>query len=123
MRIIKKAFEELKKHCNETPDLESCGYIFGEDDLVTSITRGKNMDNSPVSYTIDPESTLKSVFRKNFKGSYHSHLGVPVPSGIDKSVKKYPNKYYLIYSISQDKLRAYNWDGFRFGEEEIEVIK
>ena len=122
MKITKKAFEELKVHCRETPDLESCGYLFGEDDLIKSIMRGKNLDESPVTYTIDPESTLKSVFRKDFKGVYHSHLGVPVPSGIDESVGKHPNKYYLIYSISQDKLRAYNWDGKEFHEEDMGVI-
>lgn len=122
MKITKKAFEELRKHCKETPKLESCGYIFGDDNSINSIVRGKNLDKSPVTYTIDPESTLKSVFRKDFKGVYHSHIGVPVPSSIDERKKKYPNMHYLIYSISQDVLKAYFWNNGMFTEVKVEVI-
>lgn len=86
------------------------------------INQGKNLDDSAVSYTIDPDTTLKSVFRKDLAGVYHSHLGEPFPSGIDESKKKYPNKIYLIYSISQDKLRAFKWDGKKFTEEEVMIV-
>ena len=123
MKITKKAVIDIRTHCRKTPHLESCGYVFGEDSMVQSIMCGRNLDKSPVTYTIDPETTFESVFRKDFKGVYHSHLGEAFPSGIDRAKKKYPNKHYLIYSLSKDTLRSYLWDGKEFHEEEIEVIE
>ena len=121
MRIVKKVYDGIRMHCRAYRNQESCGYIFGNA-TIKDLIQGKNLDESPVSYTIDPDTTLKSVFRKDFAGVYHSHFGDPTPSGIDESKKKYPNKLYLIYSISQDILKAYKWDGKQFSEENVEVV-
>lgn len=123
MKIKQKALMDIRKHCRMTPKLESCGYLFGEDNHIKSITKGKNLDKSSVYYTIDPDSTFRSVFRDDFKGVYHSHIGEAIPSSIDESKKKYPDKYYLIYSVSRDTLRAYFWNGKKFIEEEIEIAE
>lgn len=121
MKIIRKVYDGIRMHCRAYRNQESCGYIFGNAVIKDSM-QGKNLDESPASYTIDPDTTFKSVFRKDFGGVYHSHMGEAIPSSIDESKKKYPNKMYLIYSISKDELRAYKWDGKQFNEEQVEVV-
>lgn len=121
MKITKKAFEGIRDHCNRFQDIESCGYLFGKE-VVEEIKEGINLDNNPISYTIDPETTLKSVFREDLMGVYHSHLGAPYPSGVDKEKPKHINKYYLIYSVFQDVLKAYFWNGKGFKEEGVEIV-
>lgn len=121
MKITQKALLEIREHCRQTPRLESCGYFFGNGE-VTEIRKGKNLDKSPVTYTIDSDSTFKSVFREDFMGVYHSHIGMPIPSSTDVNKKKYPDKYYIIYSVTKDALKAYFWDGRQFNDEPVVVV-
>lgn len=121
MKITKKAYEKIRKHCRKNNEKESCGYMFGGK-TIKEVKIGKNMDDAPYTYTIDPESTFDSVFRKDFKGVFHSHLGAPNFSGIDLAKKKYPDKYYSIYSVAQDVMKTFFWNGNKFIEEKVEVI-
>lgn len=122
MDIFDSAYKQIRKHCKKNSEEESCGYIFGNG-IIAEIAEGKNLDKSSGVYTIDPETTFKSVFRDDFKGVYHSHMGEAIPSGIDVNRKKHKDKYYLIYSLAKDEIRSYLWDGKKFTEEKVEIIK
>jgi proteasome lid subunit RPN8/RPN11 len=55
-------------------------------------------------------------------GIYHSHpYWAAAPSGTDTNLAFFIDVSYVIYSVSQNSLASYIWNGSTFEREEVEI--
>ena len=120
-------------HVNEDFPLECCGILGGKDkdNEITNSYRIKNIDESKVTYLMDPREQIK-VFKDmrtnevELKAIYHSHPNHPAyPSQTDVRLAYYPEAVYIIISINDNK--EVEMHGFRIlegniTEADIEII-
>ncbi len=76
--ISQKLLDEILSHCKETYPDEACGLLAGKTYSVERVYRITNINNSNVTYEMDPKEQLKSekeIREKGLKliGIYHSH--------------------------------------------------
>lgn len=112
-------------HANEDFPLECCGILGGKDkdNEITNSYRIKNIDESKVTYLMDPREQIK-VFKDmrtneiELKAIYHSHPNHPAyPSQTDVRLAYYPEAVYIIISINDNK--EIEMHGFRILEGNI----
>lgn len=112
-------------HANEDFPLECCGILGGKDkdNEITNSYRIKNIDESKVTYLMDPKEQIK-VFKDmrtneiELKAIYHSHPNHPAyPSQTDVRLAYYPEAVYIIISINDNK--EIEMHGFRILEGNI----
>lgn len=112
-------------HANEDFPLECCGILGGKDkdNEITNSYRIKNIDESRVTYLMDPREQIK-VFKDmrtneiELKAIYHSHPNHPAyPSQTDVRLAYYPEAVYIIISINDNK--EIEMHGFRILEGNI----
>lgn len=112
-------------HAKEDFPLECCGILGGKDkdNEITNSYRIKNIDESKVTYLMDPKEQIK-VFKDmrtnliELKAIYHSHPNHPAyPSQTDVRLAYYPEAVYIIISINDNK--EIEMHGFRILEGNI----
>lgn len=103
--IRKKLFEEILSHLDREYPNEGCGLLSGKDGEVLRVYPIRNIEQSPVSYLMDPREELE-FFREIRKdnsglaGIYHSHpTSEAYPSEKDKALAVYEEAFYLIVSL------------------------
>ena len=103
----------LEKHAeNEEPN-ESCAILFGKDDTVVEIFLTKNIEESPVNFTISSEQLIEAYSmaeKKNTEviGIFHSHpASEAYPSNTDKKFMFSNPVVWIIYSGIDKNFRAF----------------
>lgn len=103
--IRKKLFEEILSHLDREYPNEGCGLLSGKNGEALRVYPIRNIEQSPVSYLMDPREEL-DFFREIRKdnsglvGIYHSHpASEAYPSGKDKDLAVYEEAFYLIVSL------------------------
>ena len=101
---------------NEKPN-ESCAILFGRIDeqktIVKEIFLTKNIDESPVNFTISPEQLIKCYKTAEEKkmevvGIFHSHPNSEAyPSNTDKKFMYSNPVVWVIYSGISNEFKAY----------------
>lgn len=101
---------------NEKPN-ESCAILFGRIDeqktIVKEIFLTKNIDESPVNFTISPEQLIKCYKTAEEKkmevvGIFHSHPNSEAyPSNTDKKFMYSNPIVWVIYSGISNEFKAY----------------
>ena len=138
MTITKKVYNEMIAHAKAGFPNEACGILAGA--VGDSSDRTvfchyffpmRNMDESSISYFMDPKEQLK-VFKTlrekklEMTGIFHSHVASEAyPSQKDVRLAFYPDVSYLIVSLSDmDKpvLRAYKIVEEKVKEEGVKII-
>ncbi len=100
-------FEEMISHCRDGYPNEACGILAGNNGIVSEIYRMKNIENSPVSYMLEPSEQFRVMKEIRSRGLtmlaiFHSHPCAPAyPSGKDVSLAFY-DVVYIIISLSED---------------------
>lgn len=94
---------------------ESCAFLLGKDGRVTEILPVRNVDESQVSFSIDPQEVLYAYdFAESKKlqvvGIFHSHPARPAPSGTDRKFMEINPVVWLIYSTTEHRFKAYVYD-------------
>ena len=96
-------------HATADFPLECCGIIGGQGDDLNNIYRIKNIDESKVTYLMDPKEQIK-VFKDmrnlgiDLRAIYHSHPNHPAyPSQTDVRLAYYPEAFYIIIAINDKK--------------------
>ncbi len=107
----------LKKHSEQNTPNEACAILFGSttNDQVTikEIFLAKNIDASPVNFTISNEELIlaygKAEERKlDVSAIFHSHpVSVPYPSATDKRYMEINPVPWVIFSNINDEFKAY----------------
>jgi len=78
LKIEKRVYEEMIDHAKKVFPIEACGYLVGNETMITALFRMKNVDNSPEHFSFDPREQfdiLKKTRNAGLKiwGVYHSH--------------------------------------------------
>ena len=95
VRISSAALQRITADAAASPDMEICGLLFGEDDLIAHAEPCRNVAPEPSrAFEIDP-GRLIAAYRDmrsggpKLIGCYHSHpLGAPVPSPRDAAAAR-----------------------------------
>ncbi len=103
----------LTEHAeNEEPN-ESCAILFGKDSLVSEVFLTKNIEESPVNFTISNEQLIegyKIAEEKRIEviGVFHSHPNSDAyPSNTDKKFMQSNPVAWVIYSGINKNFKAY----------------
>jgi [CysO sulfur-carrier protein]-S-L-cysteine hydrolase len=96
------------------PD-ESCALLLGESNAVVKILPMRNVDESPVKFSIESTELLRAYDLAQSKGLqviaiFHSHPGKPSPSGTDRKFMEINPVTWLIFSTTEWQLKAYIYD-------------
>lgn len=136
LKLKKKHYDEIVKHCVAGLPNEACGLIAGTIDgdvkQIEKIYLLTNIDKSREHFSMDPKEQLEAVkdMRANgyeLLGNFHSHPESPSrPSEEDKRLAYDSKVNYLILSLmEQDNpvLKAFNIDEEKnVTVEEIEIV-
>ena len=103
----------LTEHAeNENPN-ESCAILFGKDDTVSEVFLTKNIEESPVNFTISNEQLIEGYKIAEEKkvdviGIFHSHPNSEAyPSNTDKKFMQSNPVAWVIYSGVNKDFKAY----------------
>ncbi len=145
INIPKKIYNEMIAYAKTGFPNEACGILTGQppkadgsadasvaesDTVITHFYPMRNLDESSISYFMDPKEQLK-VFKDlrakkcQMIGIFHSHVASEAyPSHKDVRLAFYPDVSYLIVSLSDMKkpvLRSFRIREERVEEEEIKL--
>ncbi|MGB2695355.1 MAG: M67 family metallopeptidase [Dehalococcoidia bacterium] len=130
MKLERSFADEIIAHAREDAPNECCGIIAGNDGSATKLYRAVNAEASPYRYNVDPKDLLK-IYRDiddhgwDVLAIYHSHTHTEAyPSPTDVRLAAWPEAYYLIVSLANEKkpvLRAFRIKGGVVDEAKIEV--
>jgi proteasome lid subunit RPN8/RPN11 len=103
----------LTEHAeNEKPN-ESCAILFGKEDTVSDIFLTKNIEESPVNFTISNEQLIEGYKIAEDKqldviGIFHSHPNSEAyPSNTDKKFMHGNPVVWIIYSGANKDFKAF----------------
>ena len=103
----------LSNHAeNERPN-EACAILFGKKGKVEKIMLTKNIENSPVNFTISAEERLEAdkIEKESgleIIGIFHSHPNSEAfPSNTDKKFMELNPEVWIIYSGDTKEFRAF----------------
>ncbi|MFL6371606.1 MAG: Mov34/MPN/PAD-1 family protein [Nitrososphaera sp.] len=111
--------EELRRIAEGALPNESCALLLAErnDGKVARILPMRNVEESPVSFTMDPSEVMEAYniadsFGMQVIAIFHSHPAKPSPSSIDIKFMEINPVIWLIYSTTENVLKAflYNTD-------------
>ncbi|MGQ0796214.1 MAG: Mov34/MPN/PAD-1 family protein [Nitrosopumilaceae archaeon] len=115
--ISKDHVDILSSHAKNTSPNESCALLFGkiENDTikVKDIFLTKNMENSPVNFTISNDELIRGYQEAEKReldvvGIFHSHPGSEAyPSMTDKKFMEINPVPWIIFSNKTGQLNAY----------------
>ena len=106
----------LSEHAeNEKPN-ESCAILFGKDNIVSEVFLAKNIEESPVNFTISNEQLIEGYKLAEEKqveviGIFHSHPdSAAYPSNTDEKFMQSNPVAWIIYSGVNKNFKAYLLD-------------
>ena len=107
--------EELVNIAKDVLPDESCALLLGENNAVGEILPMRNVDESPITFSIEPTELLHAYELAESKGMqviaiFHSHPAKPFPSSTDRKFMQINPVVWLIYSTSESRLKAFVYD-------------
>ncbi len=113
--IPHEILSEIISHCREVYPHEACGILAGKNNIVQKIYRMTNIENSGVSYMMEPKEQFRVMKEMRQQGLemtaiYHSHpYADAYPSLKDINLAFYEDSLYLIVSLIHEKpvIRAF----------------
>jgi proteasome lid subunit RPN8/RPN11 len=107
--------QELVRIAKDTLPNECCAFLLAEHNdsgKVAMILPMRNIDESPVSFSIDPEELLNAYSLADSKGMevaaiFHSHPAKALPSSTDKKYMEINPVIWIIYSTTQNEIKAF----------------
>ena len=103
----------LSEHSENQKPNEACAILFGKNDTVSDLFLTKNIEESPVNFTISNEQLIegyKMAEEKNLDvvGIFHSHPDSDAfPSNTDKKFMQSNPVVWIIYSGINKNFRAF----------------
>jgi [CysO sulfur-carrier protein]-S-L-cysteine hydrolase len=107
--------EELVSIAKDVLPEESCALLLGENNVVVEILPMRNIDQSPVKFSIESTELVEAYNLAESKGMqvvaiFHSHPTKPSPSGTDRKFMQINPVIWLIYSTTESQLKAFVYD-------------
>jgi proteasome lid subunit RPN8/RPN11 len=109
--------EELVSIAKDVLPNESCGLLLGGNDAVAEILPMRNVDESPLTFSIESTELVDAYNLAESKGLqviaiFHSHPAQPSPSSTDIKFMEINPVVWLIYSTTEWRLKAYVYDEY-----------
>ncbi len=110
--ISRELLAEIILHCREIYPNEACGILAGKGRVVQKVYKMTNIENSSVSYMMEPGeqfTVMKEMREQGLEMSaiYHSHPQSDVhPSPKDINLAFYPDSLYVIVSLINEEQPA-----------------
>lgn len=109
--------EELVSIAKDVLPNESCGLLLGENDAVVEILPMRNVDESPLTFSIESTELVDAYNLAESKGLqviaiFHSHPAQPSPSSTDIKFMEINPVVWLIYSTTEWRLKGYVYDDY-----------
>jgi [CysO sulfur-carrier protein]-S-L-cysteine hydrolase len=109
--------EELVSIAKDVLPNESCGLLLGENDAVAEILPMRNVDESPLTFSIESTELVDAYNLAESKGLqviaiFHSHPAQPSPSSTDIKFMEINPVVWLIYSTTEWRLKGYVYDEY-----------
>ena len=109
--------QELASIAKDVLPNESCGLLLGENDAVAEILPMRNVDESPLTFSIESTELVDAYNLAESKGLqviaiFHSHPAQPSPSSTDIKFMEINPVVWLIYSTTEWRLKAYVYDEY-----------
>ena len=129
LSLPKKIEKDLFEHAKGLAPIESCGYLTGSDDHITTFHPMTNIDNSPEHFSFDPKEQFAVVKAARAAGEkilavYHSHPETPARlSEEDLKLFNDSDPVYIIVSLQQEKPVLKGFKVFKPDENTVEVFK
>jgi len=106
---------ELVQIAKDALPNESCAFLLGDNDTIVKILPMRNIDESPVTFSIEPAELLNAYNLAESKGIkviaiFHSHPAKPSPSNTDRKFMQINPVIWLIYSTTESQLKAFVYD-------------
>lgn len=118
--LSKNQSDALRQHSEKNSPNEACAILFGRTDgdsvTISEIFLTKNMEDSPVNFTISPEELIRAydtAEKRNLDVSaiFHSHPeSVAYPSSTDRKYMEINPIPWIIFSNTHDEFKAYIYD-------------
>ncbi|HEY5648757.1 MAG TPA: M67 family metallopeptidase [Nitrospiria bacterium] len=131
VRIPKTIVQKIISHARSTAPNECCGLLTGRDGTVERHYPLTNIENSPVSYMIDPKEQFQ-VFKEmrtdknELIAIYHSHPATEAyPSATDVRLAFYPDSAYIIVSLmnpEEPAVKGYRIVNETISPEELDIL-
>jgi len=105
--------QTLVEHAEKEEPNESCAILFGKDNLVSEVFLTKNIEESPINFTISNEQLIEGYNVAEEKkleviGIFHSHPNSEAyPSNTDKKFMHSNPVVWIIYSGINKNFKAY----------------
>jgi proteasome lid subunit RPN8/RPN11 len=121
--------QELLKLAKDALPNECCAFLLGQQNglgKVATILPLRNIDESPVSFSIDPVELLNAYTLAESKGMevtaiFHSHPTKASPSNTDIKYMQINPIVWLIYSTTENEFKAFLYEDEVIKEIEIMV--
>jgi proteasome lid subunit RPN8/RPN11 len=107
LKITQDIIDEITAHGHSEAPLEACGYLAEKDGVICKSIAMKNIDASPVHYSMDPAQQFAVVRNCRTEGLtiravYHSHPETAAyPSAEDIKLAYDPALSYVIVSLAE----------------------
>ncbi|MCL4482078.1 MAG: M67 family metallopeptidase [Bacteroidetes bacterium] len=128
--IKQSIIDQIVAHARHELPNEACGYLAGDDGVVTHSYQLTNIDHSPEHFSFDPAEQFQTVRDARNKGlqivaNYHSHPATPArPSVEDIRLAYDPGISYLIISLAsnQSDVKSFRIKDSIVEKEEIIIV-
>ena len=131
LQIPKRLYEEILAHCRQEYPKEACGILAGRQAQVEQVYPMANIDESPISYQMNPKEQLQvqKAMRAKAQGMvaiYHSHTASDAyPSSVDVSLALYPEVSYVLVSLkdrAKPQMHSYTIQGGLISPEDLALV-
>ncbi len=120
----------MVEHCRSRFPKEACGYLAGREAIVEKVYPMVNVEDSPISYSMDPKEQLQVEKQMRNQGQqlvaiYHSHTSTDAyPSPVDVRLAISPDVSYVLVSLKDQTkpvFRSFRIDGESIVEEPVQI--
>jgi len=126
--LSRDLLDQVISHCKSVYPNEACGLLAGDRNTAEKIYKMMNIENSSVSYMMDPEEQFRVMkdMRKNghkMVAIYHSHPhSQAYPSPKDVSLAFYSDQIYIIVGLTdKDRPEVRAFEIFEGDVREVQI--
>lgn len=131
LQMTQPVVSDIIAHARAEHPKEACGIVAGAGGVGSRVFRMRNVDASPISYTMDPKEQLQVMKQLRAEhlemlAIYHSHTATPAyPSPTDVQLATYPDVAYVLVSLKDQAhpdLHSYRIVDGAITPEPLEVV-
>jgi [CysO sulfur-carrier protein]-S-L-cysteine hydrolase len=124
LKLRPKHLQVMRRHVSAQAPLEACGLLAGKQDLVETVLRVRNADQSPVRFRMDAQEQYNAfewIAAHDLKlvGIFHSHPSGPETASATDVAEA---AYEVVHVIWSRTGRKWSARGFWIGEGQVTEV-